>query len=248
MEKIVLIVLFFCTILISSLILCVSNQKKRQQIRLDSLKFQMLDENYNNLMEMYQQKVSFLHDVRNHMRLIGQLAQEAKDTKVINYLKDMEGTLKRYGNVAVTGSKILDLILNIKEQEAHEQDIAFHFFFDSMSGMQMKETDICSLFSNILDNAIEANKKLPVESRSISLSCARRREMLFIEIKNPVEEAIRIEMGIPVTTKQEKVIHGYGFRIIRKIVDTYDGSWKVECTDKQFCLFMSLNVFTPDEV
>ena len=78
--------------------------------------------------------------------------------------------------------KVLDVILTTKSQQCQKRGIILQAMIDgtALSGIHVK--DICSLFGNILDNAIEATQQVPcADKRLINLSVRRQKEFIIIE-------------------------------------------------------------------
>jgi sensor histidine kinase regulating citrate/malate metabolism len=114
-----------------------------------------------------------------------------------------------------------------------------------MSEMVLQPIEICALFSNLLDNAIEANQKLPSgQERWINLSCIRKNKILVISLSNAQErttETVRHEM--PETTKADKKQHGFGLRSVNRVIKAYDGYMEIEMHEGKFSIVAYLNGF-----
>lgn len=105
----------------------------------------------------------------------------------------------------------------------------------------ISETDLCSLFSNLLDNAIEAVSLLPEEERYINVKARCNKIMLIVETQNPVKENIKVEKGkLPKTTKANKTDHGLGLSIIEKIAKQSGGMMEFSCEDKIAKIYVRL--------
>ena len=86
-------------------------------------------------------------------------------------------------------------------------------------------TDICSIFGNALDNAIEYTAQVAdPAARLIHLIVAKRRNFIFIEVSNYIERKVEMKDGLPVSTKADGRIHGYGVKSIRYTVRKYGGT------------------------
>lgn len=85
--------------------------------------------------------------------------------------------------------------------------------------------EICALFSNILDNAIEANQKISEgAARWIKLGIARKGQMLVIAASNPkLEGKLKWAGKIPQTTKRDKEKHGMGMQSIMQVLEMHKG-------------------------
>ena len=77
----------------------------------------------------------------------------------------------------------------------------------------MDVMDICTLFGNALDNAIECELSIPdKEKRLIHLEVYAKKDFLVIRCENYCPTPPVFEHGLPVTTKADREYHGYGSR------------------------------------
>ena len=90
----------------------------------------------------------------------------------------------------------------------------------------MHVMDICSIFGNALDNAIEhVLLILEEEKRLIHLSVSAKRNFVFIKVENYCETVIcKNEQKLITTTKTDKQNHGFGLRSIGAAVEKYGGT------------------------
>jgi len=85
-----------------------------------------------------------------------------------------------------------------------------------------------------MDNAIEACRKLPEDIyRRIEIEVRYKNNRLAIRISN-TSELVEIIDNHCVTTKQDKLLHGYGLSNIQKIVDENNGNMVLQYKDSMF--------------
>ncbi len=194
-------------------------QKDAEERRLQQLKLHMLESNYQSLMQVYEEKAILLHDVKNHIQMVREMVEQDEKQEVLAYLDTMSVKLLRSKYRDLTNHKLLNLILNMKFHEAEAAGISVEYEFDDMSELQLKPMEICALFTNLLDNAIEANEKLAEGMpRYLHVSCIRKNNMLLLNLSNPVGEDVKVVDGeLPFTTKEDKQFHGFGMRSVRQI-------------------------------
>lgn len=220
-------------------------RKEKERNRLQRLKMDMMEYDYRALRRGYEEKEILLHDVKKHMQVIRGMVEAGQKQEIFVYLDEMNGMLQKGRNRDLVNHDLLNLILNQKFQEAEDAGISIQYEMEDMGGLQLKATEICALFSNILCNAIEANQKIAEDmERWIKLVCTRKGHILIIDISNPMaEKKIRFVGGIPETTKQDKGEHGFGMRSIRQIVNTHNGHMLVETENGIFRLTVYLSGF-----
>lgn len=109
--------------------------------------------------------------------------------------------------------------------------------------------DLYILFGNILDNTIESVRKLedPAQ-RVVSMNVYTRSNMVVIQVENYYSGTIRMENGLPKTTKQDESNHGFGMRSVKSIVEKYGGSISIDTDGQIFLLSILLPLGeTPSE-
>lgn len=224
---------------------CLLIQRGKERGRMLKLRMDMMEGDYRELLKVYEEKELLLHDVKNHMLTIRRMAEAGKDQEILCYLDEMDGVLQKGRNRNLADHDLVNLILNQKFQEAENEGISLRYVMEDMSGLQLKHTEICALFSNMLDNAIEANAKIAEGmERWLELKCARKGQKLVIHISNPMAETnIQFSGELPQTTKLDKRQHGFGMRSIRHVVDMHDGYMVIEAKDGIFSLTVCVNGF-----
>ena len=131
-----------------------------------------------------------------------------------------------FENISRTGNQVLDTILAAKIFHCRKNHIQITCVADGKLLDHMHVTDICSIFGNALDNAIEHVILIPdPEKRLIHLTVSAQKGFVFIKIENYCEAEIsKNEENLITTTKKDSKNHGFGLKSIRKAVEKYDGS------------------------
>ena len=101
----------------------------------------------------------------------------------------------------------------------------------------MEVMDICSIFGNALDNAIECELKIPdKEKRLIHVSVSKQKNFLLLRFENYYDTELKYQGGAFITTKRDKEFHGYGLKSIRYTVNKYDGAVSIDTKENWFDL------------
>lgn len=124
-----------------------------------------------------------------------------------------------------------------------ELEIEFSYKLDIPTELALNKMDICALFANTLDNAIEACKHLPEEKRMIALESRMQKGMFVLSVKNPVsEDAMLIQdekqKGVFLTTKSDYKNHGIGLKSIEDVVRRNDGKMEIHVQERIFEVFL----------
>ncbi len=159
------------------------------------------------------------HDLKHRIRSIG--VNSSIDPEAV---EEIEKLIVVYDSRVQTGNKALDVILTEKSLLCNDEGITLSCIADGAQLSFMTDGDIYSLFGNLVDNAIEAVMKLDRELRSVSLSVKSSSGLVHIGIYNRYEGDIKFENGLPVTTKNNTIDHGYGMKSVRMLAEILAGT------------------------
>ncbi len=172
------------------------------------------------------------HDLKHQ---IAYLRSERDSAKREAYLDRMEEEIKQYEAQNKTGNAVLDTVLTSKSLYCAKHDITFTCVADGTLLEFMDVMDICNIFGNALDNAIECELKIPdKEKRLIHVTVSKQKNFLILRFENYFEGNLKTKDGDILTTKDEKEHHGYGIKSIRYIINKYDGALTVETKENWF--------------
>ncbi len=161
------------------------------------------------------------HDLKHQIAV---LRSEGDSEKRNQYLDEMEQGIKEYEAQNKTGNAVLDTVLTSKSTYCAKHDISMTCVADGSLLDNMHVTDICTIFGNALDNAIEYELQVEdKEKRMIHLSVSAMNEFTLICVENYYEGKLVLKDGLPETTKPDKQNHGFGIKSIRSTVQKYDG-------------------------
>lgn len=174
------------------------------------------------------------HDLKHQIAF---LRSEEDKEKREEFLNRMEEEIRQYEAQNKTGNKVLDTVLTTKSLYCAKHGITFTCVADGTLLEFMDVMDICSIFGNALDNAIECELKIPdKEKRLIHVTVSKQKNFLILRFENYYEDALLYKEGALVTTKKEKEYHGYGLKSIRYTVNKYEGAVTIDTKENWFDL------------
>lgn len=174
------------------------------------------------------------HDLKHQIAVI---RAESNPQKREDYLRDMEHDIKMVDAQNKTGNNVLDTVLTSKSIYCAGHDISLTTVADGSLLEFMDVMDICTIFGNALDNAIESVELLSdPEKRLIRLAVCAQNDLLLLRFENYYEAQLNFEDGLPRTTKADRHYHGYGIKSIRYTAEKYGGSVTINTGDNWFRL------------
>ena len=184
----------------------------------------------------------FRHDSHNIYIGLEKLLSENKAQEAIQMLHKGREECFQQKPQYDTGNGIVDALL--EDKSAKGQTIHTGITFEgAVPAAAIEPMDLCVIFGNTLDNALEACEKLPPEQeKTIAVQCSGKCGFLFIDITNPVLEPVSVKGGVPATTKKDKKEHGLGLYSLQKIVKKYEGTIQCDCDTAQFTISVSLHI------
>ena len=152
------------------------------------------------------------HDIKHQIAVILASDIDARHSRSIQEIQDC---ISVYDSIANTGNETLDIIITEKSLLCEQHKIHFSYLADGRCLTFMDIADICCLFGNALDNAIESvSRESDPEKRFISLNVSSQNHLMNIHIENYCGHDLVFKDGLPVTTKEKAEDHGFGIKSI----------------------------------
>ena len=183
------------------------------------------------------------HDLKHEIRRLQLSGGDLSDGR----LEEMERLVSVYDSAVKTGNEVIDVVLADKGLYCEKSGIKLTCMIDGKRFSHIEPSDLYSIFSNIIDNAITAVENVPEkENRVIALSSSESMGLLFLHAENYKEGSIDFDGDIPVT-KGDRQYHGFGTRSIVYIAQKYGGQAKFTASKNSFSVDMVLPVSCGEE-
>ena len=151
------------------------------------------------------------------------------------YIEEIEQNFFDIKRRVWTGSQIADMILEQKRTLAEQEGITFTIQAVPIAKWMFDDSETCSLLGNLLDNAIEASRRIDDNvDKWVSVKIENQKQLLFIKIENSVSEIPVMKDKRPISVKQDKIRHGYGLKSVERIVNKYEGMITYKGKDRAF--------------
>lgn len=183
--------------------------------------------------DQYQHTRELRHDLKNHITLLHMLLQEGKYGEMADYLRVFGDEVDALALPAKSGNLTVDALLADKVARARRAGIAVELILCDLEGLPLRPDEICGLFGNLLDNALEANSRV-CEGKFLAVECRSLEECYYIRVRNAVSAQDQGSLQSPKKDRKNQVGHGLGLRSAERIIHGAGGELAVEKSGKLF--------------
>lgn len=198
---------------------------------------------YHSLLEKEEQTRKFRHDLNNHLICLRYLADENEMEEVKKYLNRMSGQLDEIQKICyATGNEVLDVILSDKLSHLKvtaRAEVTGKFTRE----LKMDEMDLCTIFSNLIQNAVDELERIEEGERWIAIQIRSGDQFVRFQIQNGAQGCKKLtKNGLPGSEKQNKRNHGIGLSNVREVVEKYEGQLEIESIRNMFSVGVILPI------
>ena len=198
-------------------------------------------QHYEHMLLQYEELRKFRHDVKNHMLALNSMCTSEDNSQIKKYLSQLTNEVSSKKPVEYTGNRELDAVIAPFVLEAESKNIKVQFKGRVSDNVAIDMFDMCTIISNLLNNAIEACEKIQEDKRIIEFEIAGYNSQIFISVRNSYDmESIINQKQKFITTKEDKLNHGIGLENVRRTVKKYDGDMRISQENERF--IVSINI------
>lgn len=198
------------------------------QVQLSLQKESSFSEYYKMLLAQKENQNILIHDIKKHLQALSLLNAGKEYAKIDSYIKQLLQSSDLTETARFCDHDLLNAVLYHYQHECKEKKILFYTDIRSKTTTFLADYDVTSLFSNLLENAVEAAGK--VSGSYIELSVTRRENAPFVVLTliNSCEaDPFSRFDGRLISRKPDPGRHGFGIRSIRKVVERYNGDMRM---------------------
>lgn len=201
------------------------SREEKMKLNFSEMRNALLEENYKTINEIYMSNSKLYHDLNNHLNVLYQLLDEGKGDEAKEYIKEISRPMMKLSKVVWTGTDVVDVIINSKIEKMKERNISYKVNVEFPQNTNILPHDMCTILANLLDNAIEATAAVG-NSGNVELTIRKINHFLAIKVCNSCVEKREGFVDYPMTTKENKQLHGWGLPSVRDAVGKYNGTLK----------------------
>lgn len=179
-------------------------------------------QHYQDLQQKTLDLRAFRHDYNYHITAMQGLVAKDDWMGLQKYITNLS-QIKEQVYYLSTNHPVADAIINYFYER-----ISDHTEFQVNGKLSEKiflnDTDLCIILSNLLRNAIEAQKNLPEsDTRKIHISLFANEQYILIQIENISKPYDSNKLTNLSTSKADTTNHGFGLSNVQNVVNKYDG-------------------------
>ena len=176
---------------------------------------------------------AYQHDMRHHLLALDGFLNAGNTEQAQEYIKSVQADVDSISVKRFCEHELVNLLCSSFAAKASQSGVTLTIHAKLPGEVSFPDTELCSLVSNALENALNATIQLPEERRWIEFYCEYTRNKLLVEVKNPYDGKIVMTDGLPSTNRKG---HGYGCYVIRSIAELHHGLCSFSTTDHLFVL------------
>lgn len=204
---------------------------QREKDMLDN-QFMQAQKEFATLRQMQQNAASYRHDMRHHFTLLQRMASNGNLNEIKEYLQNVQSDLDSITPIRFCENETINLILSSFAVKAKQSEILLNIDVKLPHSHSFSDTELCSLLSNALENAINATEQITdSNNRIINLRLFSKNNKLCIDLRNRYRLEPVFHQGMPVSNEQG---HGFGTKSMAYIIEKHRGVFQFSAKDGWF--------------
>lgn len=193
--------------------------------------------------QTYESLSELRHEIKNHDAYLSALLEKGDYEGLRAYFAEYQAENNEAVRFVHSGNERVDAIINNRMTRARMLNVRIETMLALPPQLNISEKDLCSLLSNLLDNAVEGCAACGAAAdHKVKLHMRKDGGYLFLHTENPVSQEAEVQqrrLSLK-TTKDSAALHGYGTKIIRRIAEKYNGAVKFQIKGSQFVVDVML--------
>lgn len=194
------------------------NNQLKQEIELEKQQSALSYRYYERVEQQYQESRKVIHDIRNHIQTIERLLELQETSALYEYTSNIQEMLNKLGMSYFTSVKVLNIILNDKKLKMEKLGIKLDITIRNITLDFMRDIDITTVFSNLLDNAIEAANQS--KEKWILFHAENKHDFISITIQNSFLTCPKKDKHMFRSSKPNH--SGCGLKNIERVLSNYN--------------------------
>jgi len=187
---------------------------------------------FEALEESQEKTMLYRHDMRHHLNLINSYLVDNNKEAAQKYITEVEKTIEGAAVEKYCSKYTVNLILSSYIAKAKNEQITVETQIDLPEKNAVSDMDLCVIFANALENAINACKTInSANDRIIKIVSKINHNKLYLQITNSFDGTIMFVDDMPISTDEN---HGLGTKSIAAVAQKYGGMYSFTVEDRVF--------------
>ena len=175
----------------------------------------------------------FKHDLKNYLLPLQEAMETMPQSEMVKVWEKINQKIEDVQTLIQTGNSYVDSMINTKITLARSEKVDVKCtILSKMEGID--DLEFCTVFGNLMDNAIEAERKV-TGKKEIIIFVEEKMGYLRLEIQNKIEKSVLNENSSLNTTKKDTSSHGIGHKSVKRTMQKVGGALKYYETGDLFC-------------
>ena len=179
----------------------------------------------------------YRHDVRHQLIMLEGLLSGGKIEQAHEFVKAAMADLDAITPKRFCENETVNLLCSSYDSKAQRLGVQLKINARLPNSLPLSDTELCSVVSNGLENALKAASHPEVTDKWVEFYCEHKQNKLLIQIKNPYSGHITMNNGLPVSAQEG---HGYGCHSIQAIAQRNGGLCSFDVENGLFALRLIL--------
>ena len=172
------------------------------------------------------------HDFKHSVSVMSKLADEENISALKDYIAQYESSLTITAPVQICKNDALNALFNHYHQQAIENNIDINWQIDLPDKSRILDVDLCSIFGNILENAIDGCCTVEEGKRYFNLTSEIKDDCLYIVSTNNYGKPLKKDGETYSSTKHRR--KGIGLYSMESITEVYNGIFNAGNSSEEF--------------
>lgn len=216
---------FYTTFIFLKLMKTVDAKRDAQEaVRIAQTRLAAEQEQYELIRKHIEETRVQRHDFKHHVAVISSLAEQGETQKLKDYVAQYNKTVSMDMPEVFCKSFVLNSLLCYYKKFADDDGTRCEIKLAIPERISIPDNDLCIIFGNLFENAIEACRYLPREKRYIMLKATVIGSMLSVLVENSFDGEIKQVGDGYLSRKRGMEKQGVGILSVKTLTEQYGGT------------------------
>lgn len=186
---------------------------------------------YRDIEARREELAKIRHDITEHFIIMQELLYRENYDKVVEMLYTLREYVASTKEYAYCADPVVNAIMAENERECRKRGVQLKHNLEITRPLQINPVVICSIFTNLMRNALAAAEMLEDKAKAyVEIKAAVKGDYLCVKVENTFSDI----------NQKKKNRKGYGIEILRALADKYHGQMDIEVKDGRYSTYISV--------